>query len=58
MTGVVPPGPTGSRNPLPPSKLAEEADIDDAFTKYANNHSHPDHDDGLSSPESPTSGRQ
>lgn len=58
VTGVVPPGPTGSRDPLPPSKLAEEADIDDAFTKYANNHSHPDHDDGLSSPESPTSGRQ
>lgn len=54
--GVVPPGPTGSRDPLPPSKLAEEADIDDAFTKYANNHSHPDHEDSLSSPDSPTSG--
>ncbi|XP_061196421.1 rabphilin-3A-like isoform X1 [Saccostrea echinata] len=41
----------------PPTRLVDEADIDDAFTKYGNNHTHSeDHEDNLSSPESPTGG--
>ncbi|XP_065934669.1 double C2-like domain-containing protein beta isoform X4 [Magallana gigas] len=47
----------GSHVPCPPpSKLADEADIDDAFTKYGKNHPHSEHEDNLSSPESPTNG--
>jgi hypothetical protein len=37
--------------------LVDEADIDDAFTKYGNNHSFSEeHEDSLSSPDSPTGG--
>lgn len=58
IVGTVHQATNGSHDPCPPpSKLADEADIDDAFTKYGKNHPHSEHEDNLSSPESPTNGR-
>lgn len=58
IVGTVHHATNGSHDPCPPpSKLADEADIDDAFTKYGKNHPHSEHEDNLSSPESPTNGR-
>lgn len=58
IVGTIHHATNGSHDPCPPpSKLADEADIDDAFTKYGKNHPHSEHEDNLSSPDSPTNGR-
>ncbi|XP_048728478.1 rabphilin-3A-like isoform X3 [Ostrea edulis] len=55
--GLIHHGTNGSRDQHPPTKLVDEADIDDAFSKYKNNHSlSEEHEDSLSSPDSPTGG--